>query len=409
MPYPVKKKFISYILLFFVLKAGCQEPRKVHLSGELSKLAEKGYLPGFAVAIVNEDGVLYQNAFGYANSENKKPFTLNTIQSVASVSKTTIGFSLLKLAEIGKINLGTPINDILPFKVHNPNFEKDTIRIIHLATHTSGILDTENSYDDRNRYFISKTHIDKEKVPEEWLTYFKGYKLNRALTLGQFCQNALSKEGEWYSKDTFSPNRAGTHYEYSNLAATLAAYIVEKASGQLFSEFTEENIFHPLAMKDTDWRVQEVDHNRLATSYLSEELIPTPFFGNNTYPDGGLHTSCNDLSKYLLEMIKGYYGKSDLMSAENFGQLFKAQLPDGVTQQNNQKKITNCGVFWMHAADDYLFHNGGNTLGGTIYMWFNTKTGVGRILMTNYLVEDKNSYLQFMSIWKALENFTQEF
>ncbi len=409
MSYTVKKQLILSILLLSVLKVGCQQKQLIDLSSELSKVSELGYLPGYAVAIVNKDSVLYQNAFGYANLEDKRLFTINTIQSVASVSKTTIGFSLLKLAETGKINLDTPINEILPFKVHNPNFEKDTIRIIHLATHTSGILDTENSYDDRNRYFISKTHIDKEKVPEEWLTYFKSYKLNRALTLSQFCQNALSKEGEWYSKNTFSPNRAGTHYEYSNLAATLAAYIVEKASGKSFSEFTEEKIFQPLGMNNTNWQVQEVEHNRLATSYLSEELVPTPFFGNNTYPDGGLYTSCNDLSNYLLEMIKGYYGKSDLMSTENFGQLFKAQLPDGVTQQNNQKKITNSGIFWMHAANNQLFHNGGNTLGGTIYMWFNTETGIGRILMTNYLVEDKNSYLQFMSIWKALENYKQEY
>lgn len=409
MHYQVKKKYIAYCLLLIALKASCQESKEVSLSEELSKIAELGYLPGFAVAIVNKNNVLYQNAFGYANLEYKKPFTVNTIQSVASVSKTTIGFSLLKLVEKGKINLDTPINDILPFKVCNPNFETDTIRIIHLATHTSGILDTETSYDSRNRFFIPRTLIDKGKVPEEWLSYFEGYRANKALSLGEFCQNALSKEGEWYAKDIFSTNRAGTHYAYSNLAATLAAHIVEIISGKSFSEFTEENLFHPLGMTDTSWRIQEVEQRKLSTSYLTEEKIATPIFGNNTFPDGGLHTSCNDLSQYLLEMIKGYHGQSDLMHSESFKELFKAQLPEGLTRQSNQRKIVNSGVFWMHAANNQLFHNGGNTLGGTIYMWFNTETGVGRILMTNYLVEDKNSHQQFMSIWKALDNYIQEF
>jgi len=407
MPNNIVAKRIFFLFLLLASQLSCQESKNKGLTKELREIAKQGFLPGFAVTVVNKDSVLYQNGFGFADLETKSAYTPKTIQSIASISKTTIGLSIMKLVEQGKLKLDTPINQILPFTVENPNIQNDTIRVRHLATHTSGILDTENNYDERNKYFVNETTIDPRKTPEDWLGYFDGWKANKAFSLADFCQKSLDKAGEWYQVDSFSNHRAGEHYQYSNLGANLAAYIVELVSGMSFIDFTKKYIFHPLSMHDASWRLKDVNKTELATSYVSEDLLATPFFGNSTYADGGLYSSCESLSTYLMEIMKGYYGESKLLEPSSFKTMMTKHLPEGLTTQSNQKKIKNSGIFWMHSSNGEIFHNGGNPLGGTIYMWFNPEKNTGRILMTNYLVEEKNSYLEFMAIWKALEAYTE--
>jgi len=79
------------------------------------------------------EGVLYQEAFGYADLETSMPYTLETVQSVASVSKTTIAFAVLKLKEEGKLSLDMPIANFLLCPIANPHFKDSILRIKHLV------------------------------------------------------------------------------------------------------------------------------------------------------------------------------------------------------------------------------------------------------------------------------------
>ena len=94
---------------------------------ELSNIFSESQLPGFGVSIVNNDSVLYQKGFGFANKEKQIPYTVNTIQPIASVSKTLIAVSVMKAIEEGYFTLETDINNILPFRVENPNYPNDTV------------------------------------------------------------------------------------------------------------------------------------------------------------------------------------------------------------------------------------------------------------------------------------------
>ncbi|RZJ77240.1 MAG: class A beta-lactamase-related serine hydrolase, partial [Chryseobacterium sp.] len=112
----------------------------------LAGLQAGSKLPGFAVAIVKNDQVLFSKGYGFADIKKKIPYTAETIQPVGSVSKTFIGLALMQGTEKGWFTLETPINDILPFKVINPNMPTEIIRIKHLATHTSGLIDNPSVY-----------------------------------------------------------------------------------------------------------------------------------------------------------------------------------------------------------------------------------------------------------------------
>lgn len=107
------------------------------LTAELDSLSKHTLMPGFAVALVSGDTVIYKNGFGYADVESQKPFTTETINAVASVSKTFVAVALMRLVDSGIINLDDPVNTILPYQIINPWFPSDSITIRHLVTHTS--------------------------------------------------------------------------------------------------------------------------------------------------------------------------------------------------------------------------------------------------------------------------------
>jgi len=74
----------------------------------------------------------------------------------------------------------------------------------------------------------------------------------------------FSEKGKWYNKNTFLKNPPGSHYQYSNLGATLTAYIVERASGKCFDDFVEQNLFKKLNFQNSTF-----DMKNLNLEYLS--------------------------------------------------------------------------------------------------------------------------------------------
>lgn len=145
------KKII--IFLFSLLLYSCTKKEKTHssefllaqkeLTEQLTKISTQTDFNGFGVAISNENEVLYQNGFGIANLEPKQKYDENTVQNIASVSKTFIGIAILKAQELGKLQLDDPINKYLSFKVTNPYYPNIPITIRQLTTHTSSINDNE--------------------------------------------------------------------------------------------------------------------------------------------------------------------------------------------------------------------------------------------------------------------------
>ena len=99
------------------------------LTTELSMLTGDNALVGFGVAIVNQDSILYAKGFGYSDRNTQTSYTINTVQPIASISKTLLGLSLMKAQEMKMLNLDDDINEYLPFKIINPHSLDERITI----------------------------------------------------------------------------------------------------------------------------------------------------------------------------------------------------------------------------------------------------------------------------------------
>lgn len=364
---------------------------------KIDSLYNTGVFNGFSASIVDSTGIIYNQGFGYADVEKKKKYTKNTIINIASISKVFIGVALLKALEMNFIDLDDPINKHLPFKVVNPNYPNELITIRQLATHTSSIVDTD--------IYMETCYVNKDDIPiaenlkEKYGLYYQNPSKDW-MPLAEYLSKILKKEEAFYKTNTFSNRKPGEVYEYTNVGAALCALVIESAANKPFSEFTEEYLFQPLEMSSTSWLFQEVDSTKYSKLYYDEQELP--YYKILSYPDGGLITSSTDLSKFLVELIKGHSGNGNLLNSGSYQELFKSQLE---AKAFEGKENYNVGLFIeKELAYDVIGHSGGDP-GTNTMMYFDSEKGIGKIFITNTDSKKENSGDVMWGIWNTLDTY----
>ena len=397
-------KFFAVIILSIclnTLSAQVNDSISSQLTNELKQINSQGLINGFSVAIVNQEGILYNKGFGLADVANSKSYTTNTIQNIGSISKTFIGVALLKAQELGQLKLDDSINKYLPFKVVNPNFPQEIITIRHLATHTSTIKDPSRYY--KNGYVLKDVNLSKSKMSK------KARPANEMMPLGDFLKHILYQEGQWYKKSTFLNKKPGEHFEYSNIGAGLAAYILEQATGSSFTEFTKQHIFSPLKMENSGWSFETINFSNHTKLYEDIET-EMAFYRLVNYPDGGLLTTSTDLANYLSELIRGYNAEGKVLEKSSYSELFREQLTESNFEERSQSTFNdeyNSGIFMGFSAKGFVGHTGSDP-GIVSFMFFNPKTNLGKLLFINTEL-NKDSKKVFINIWKKLNEFESQF
>lgn len=383
-------------LLVFLLNIWHCEPQDIsvaktvdELNGKIIQLFEESHLPGVSIVVLDNTKILYQRSLGYSDLVLQRPYDAETVQTIGSVSKTFIAFAIMKAQEMGKLDMDDPINDYLPFKVIHPKYPNIPITVRHLVNHTSGISD-EASY--LKAYVLKYPDEDYTHLPETVQDYLEVIKENKDIPYSEYLENVLSVSGKWYTSENFTKDRPGSHYTYSNIGATLAASVVENATGMPFSDFTAQFAFSPLGMKMTSWEMNDDNKNHFATRYFPEG-IAVPDYHLITTPDGGLATNTMDFVAYLMEMLNGAQGNGKLLSQASYKEMY------------TRTKIgkSSSGVFWSVSENGVISHTGSD-LGILSLAAINPKKNVAAFLMTNVSAEDDESLLESIKeLWNTLK------
>ncbi len=399
-----KLLLICMSVLFVSCKQQEQKEDKFQsLTNELNEISKKGIIHGFSVAIANEEKIVYEKGFGFSDIANKKTYNSNTLQKIGSVSKMFIGLSLLKAQELGKLNLDDPINQYLDFDVTNPNFPEEKITIRQLANHTSSITDTD--------FYDANTYVLKEDNGFNGIDIMKEvFKPSTNHTsMSDFLKKILLKESKSYSEKVFTNEKPGTKFNYTNVGAALGAYVLERATGETFPNFTKQYIFAPLKMTSSGWSYETVDTTKISNLYYGNTEVPV--YRLQAYPDGGLYTSSHDLGLLLNELIKGQFGKGQLLKKENYQQLFGST--DFIASVDQFKKENpalsvhyNEGLFTGKTEAGNFGHTGGD-FGLVSLFFFNAHNKQGRVLIVNTHVEPSDEELlnTLWSIWDKLDGY----
>ena len=259
----------------------CSSP-EVELDAVCRRLFPDGE-PGAAMLVMKGDSVLFDRGYGITDMQTMAPIDGDTFFNIASVSKQFTTVAILQLVQAGLLSVDDPVSKYFP--EFEADFWKD-ITIGHLMSHSSGIPDARN--------------------------YPREEKINGDEELSISYMDTLS----------FIHFAPGTAYEYINPTFVLLGYIVEKVSGQPFTEYISEHIFEPAGMHRTlyfDRDRQEMIPN-MAHGYEYEDVEDMPEertasdadsahknwyeydFGEETFfatrPDGGIYTSTHEFAEW---------------------------------------------------------------------------------------------------------------
>ncbi|MFC0329734.1 serine hydrolase domain-containing protein [Paenibacillus sepulcri] len=264
----------------------------------LKSFVEKGPA-GCALTVVRRGEVLYQDSFGYADLEKKKEISTDTIYRIYSMTKVITCTAALMLYERGHYLLNDPLEEYLP-EFKNPMVYRynefgdmtvspaaNPIRVKDLFTMSSGL-----TYGGIGTETERQTRVMME---------------NAAATMNM---RELSKQLAAIPL-AFDP---GTHWKYGTSHDVLAA-LIEVLSGQTFEEFLKQEIFGPLGMNDTSFRISDDKRDRLCVMYDSAEdgkltvndRMDTPFQPGCRYESGGggLLSTTGDYSRFAQALARG--------------------------------------------------------------------------------------------------------
>lgn len=326
-----------------------QPPASVEdLKQRIERIIDETQVPAVAIALVNRDGPYWVAGWGKANVETGRAADEKTLFRIGSISKMFAAFAVLKLVEEGKLSLDDKVRDRAPeVSFDNPWEDTHPVRVAHLLEHTTG-------WDD--------THF-----PEY------GYDAPDDMTL----QAAL----EFHPHSRTSRWMPGTRFSYCNSGASVAAYIVEKVTGQRFEEYVAANFFAPLGMASTTYFEKGYAESG-ATLYVGP--LPQKYWRLLHRPAGSINSSAQDMARLTHFLImRGATPTSRILSEASIDRM---ELPQ--TTLGNAAGITagyglaNYSAGHKNLGVAFRGHNGG-VMGGLSELMYVKHLGEGYVVMIN--------------------------
>lgn len=262
----------------------------------LQEHVDSGEIAGASARITHKGKDLFRGAAGYDDIEKNRPFALEGLMCIFSLTKMVIGVAALKLLEQGCFLLDDPVYKYIPAYKDTTVLSytegikptvrptKNVVTIRHLFTMTAGFpYPTVGIMPEMPRRYIDAAMMIGEVFRN---SREQAEKSGEALTTLKAAELIAS------SPMCFEP---GEGWLYGHCSDILGA-VVSVISGKSLAEFIRDEILLPLGMKDTTYIPDAQQRARTATIYdYSDPSNIKPFDINATVPDRLLSTPTGEL------------------------------------------------------------------------------------------------------------------
>ena len=317
------------------------------LQQQLEKILKDTHTPGVSVAIVRKDGPEWVAGLGVADVASGRANTADTLFRIGSTSKAFSSLSILLLQDQGKLSLQDRVFKLAPEIFFGNRWEDtDPVRVVNLLEHTTG-------WDDMHLREYAKQAPDSMSL-REGLDYDHSSRVSR-----------------W---------RPGTRMAYCNSGPPVAAYLVEKLTGQRFEDFVEQNLFLPIGMKTATYF--EPAAGTATTLYHRDGKTPYAYWHILLRPAGSINASAKDMAAYVQFYLSrgSAAGKQVVPSAD----IDRMEIPES-TWAAKQGMKTGYGLsnYWS-IEDGFVYHgHDGGVEGGLTNMAYMPDYGVGYFFSIN--------------------------
>lgn len=232
-----------------------------------------------------QKGITWQAAIGKLNTKGNTLTTENPV-NIASVTKIYLAAAVLRLTEKGKLNLETPIHQLLSkntsLMLKKDSYELNKIRVKHLLSNTSGIYD-----------FVNTTSFQKRSSENPSYVW----------TMNEQIKLAIDEGNKNFD--------AGEKFEYSETNYLLLAEIIEQIERKPFYISVKELLnFKELGLDNTWFLFQENKPmhtlpyaEQTAKKYNVNSLVLNPSF--DAFGGGGLASTLKDMATFGSALFEG--------------------------------------------------------------------------------------------------------
>jgi CubicO group peptidase (beta-lactamase class C family) len=305
-------------------------------------------IKGLSIAVVHNYQIEWARAYGWADSAEQRPVTIQTVFQAASISKSLNAVGVLKLVQDKKLDLYADINNyLISWKFPYDSLSKNKkITIINLLSHTAGLS----------------------------VHGFPGYSKTDTIPTVIEILDGKRPANSPAVRSQFEP---GLKFQYSGGGTTISQLIVMDITHQPYDKFMWENVLKPMGMT-ASFYTQPPPGDRqssLATAYYADGKEVKGKY--HIYPEeapAGLWTNPTDLCKYIIETQLSYQGKSNKVLSQEFTRLRLTPYVDASAA---------LGVFIDKKGDAKYFEHGGSNEGFRCQYFGSVEGGDGVAVMVN--------------------------
>ena len=275
------------LALALMALASPSEARMPNASGvaELAKaaMAETG-AKGLAIAVIDDGRVKSVQAFGGRNAKGD-PLTTETVMYGASLTKAVFAYTVMQLAEEGRIDLDASIATYLPKPL--PEY---------------GNLDEYGNWGD-----LKRDERWRRITPRILLTHSAGF------------ANFSFIEPDGRLKFHFDP---GTRYAYSGEGLILLQFVLEQGLGLKLGEEMEKRVFDRFGMTNTSMMWRQDFARNLADGWKADDSVEPHDERSSARAAGSMDTSIADFAAFAAGFMRG-----EGLKRKSRAEMLRPQLP----------------------------------------------------------------------------------
>ena len=316
-------------------------------------------VPGMAVAVVQDDKVVFAKGFGTSNLNTNAKVNKDTLFGIASNTKAFTSAALTKLVDEGKLSWDDRVIDHLPeFRLYDSYVTRE-MRVRDLLSHRSGLGLGQGD-------LMIWPSTDKS--------------IEDILAGLQYLKPASSFRSQ---------------YAYNNLMFVTAGEVVARVSGMSWNDYIEKNILQPLHMDNSRAGFSRIpkSNKNWAIGHIPMDGKLNPFFVNyleDFRGAGAIASSVNDMSQWLLTQLAG--GKmpsgEQLFSEKQQAQMWHPHITSMASKSAYEayhQQFRGYGLGW--SIEDYhgfkKLGHGGGILGMVSQVTLLPEKKLGIVILSN--------------------------
>ena len=315
----------------------------------------EGRPPSLVAAVFRGRDMLWEGAVGLADVAAGREATPDTQYPVASITKTFVAVSILRLRDAGELGLDDPLDAHVPEAPSGP-----TLR--GLLAHLSG--------------------LQREVAGHGWETLEFPTREEVLASLGTV-ELVLEPGREWH---------------YSNLAYVLLGEVVARRAGESLERHVEERLLEPLGLGRTTWGPIEPAARGYLTHPFADSVMPEPVVEKGGLgAAGALWSTVRDLARWGAFLVEP---DPELLSAASAEEMRSLQA---MAETERWTRGWGLGLVLQRFGERVLVGHDGGAIGGRSSLYVDPSTKVGAAVVGNSTAGFDPSALAGRLVEAALE------